>query len=242
MFGRLKFFFKRLKSLRVEPEFRRARLWTNIELKKIAHNFTGTVINVSGWADEDKCGAVYRDYFVNAEEYFVSNLGGGAQKRMQKILPDSIPIDLSQPIESKHFQAYDCVFSHTVLEHVFNIFQAVKNLCDMSRELIIVIVPFVQRVHFQPGSFLDFWRFTPFCIEQIFGLSGFEPVYRKGINIPGTSLYYFYVFSKKNSEKWLALFGPIERLENLPKGEDIYTIDRLKGYLKYVWFRQKKFD
>ena len=96
MFGRLKFFFKRLKSLRVEPEFRRARLWTNIELKKIAHNFTGTVINVSGWADEDKCGAVYRDYFVNAEEYFVSNLGGGAQEGMQKILPDSIPTLVNQ--------------------------------------------------------------------------------------------------------------------------------------------------
>ena len=107
---RLRVFFNRLGFLKAnEPVFRRARLWSNIELAKIAPHFKGRVINVSGWADEDKFGDVYRNYFKGADEYLVSNLGGGRQTGMQITLEDSLDIDLNTPLPGGHFQAYDCV-------------------------------------------------------------------------------------------------------------------------------------
>ena len=71
-----------------DPKYRRARIWSNKELKKIAPKFSGDVINVSGWVDEDKEGKIYREYFVNANTYTISNLGGGAQKGKKLSIDD----------------------------------------------------------------------------------------------------------------------------------------------------------
>lgn len=240
---RIQTLLKRIKFLRNDPLFRRPRLWSNLELKKIAPHFRGSIINVSGWADEDKFGDAYCNYFVNAQKYIVSNLGGGLQKGIYRTLEDSVNIDLNIPLGKEHYQAYDCVFLHTVFEHVFNIFQAVKNACEMSRDSIIIIVPFVQAVHWErdnPNGYSDYWRFTPFCIEKLFQEYGFTTIYRNGLDIPGSSLYYLYVLSK-HPENYSELLAPLKRIEELPLGSDIYTTARMKNMLKYLWFRQNDF-
>lgn len=238
---RLSVFLDRFRFLRAnEPVFRRARLWSNIEIARIAPRFKGRVINVSGWADEDKFGDVYRNYFKGADEYLVSNLGGGRQTGMERTLEDSLDIDLNAPLSERHFQAYDCVFTHTVFEHVFNIFQAAKNICDMSRDSIIFIVPFVQSVHYEEGGYSDYWRMTPFCIERLFCEHGFKPVYRKGVDLPGSSIYYLYVLSK-HPERHAGSFE-LSGFKDLPLGDDIYTARRIRRFLKYLWFRQDEFD
>lgn len=213
---------KQRKSLfRYEPRFRRARVWSNIELRKIAPYFKGDVINVSGWADEDKTGGTYRDYFVNATTYRISNKEGGSQKGKKLYLPNTLAIDLESPVSEEHVQAYNCVFVHTVLEHVFNIFQAVENLCKMSRDAIICITPFIQVIHNTP-EYQDYWRFTPFCLERLFAQHGFSTVYASGgPNISGTSLYYLWVGSK-NPGKWAGVFGLPPKPSELPNGGVIY--------------------
>ena len=213
---------KRSKYLfQYEPIFRRARVWSNIELRKIAAYFKGDIINVSGWADEDKIGGTYREYFVNATTYHISNKEGGSQTGKKLSLPDSLTIDLERPISKEHIQKYDCVFTHTVLEHIFNIFQAVDNLCQMSRDAVICVVPFIQPVH-QSTGYLDYWRFTPFCLEKLFSERGFHTVYASGgPNLKGTSLYYLWVVSK-HPDKWTEVFGPVAKLSELPDGNAMY--------------------
>jgi len=64
--------FKR-KILFEDRKFRIPRIWSNSELRKFAHLFTGKVINVSAWKDLDKEGNRYKNYFINASEYWISN-------------------------------------------------------------------------------------------------------------------------------------------------------------------------
>jgi len=235
------------KSLfRYEPKFRRARVWSNIELKKIAPYFKGAIINLSGWADEDKTGGTYREYFVNASNYYISNKEGGAQKGKKLRLSDSLAIDLEFPVSKEHIQAYDCDFVHTVLEHVFNIFQAVENLCQMSRDAIICVVPFVQIIH-QSSDYTDYWRFTPDALERLFNQHGFKTVYAcGGPNLEATSLYYLWVVSKKPG-KWGKIFGASPQLSELPDGEYIYKplTERMRTLLRLLlsslWRRAERY-
>lgn len=197
--------------------------------------FKGDIINVSGWADEDKTGNTYREYFVNATTYHISNREGGPQKGKKLYLPDSLPIDLEYPISKEHVQAYDCVFIHTVLEHIFNIFQAVENLCKMSRDVIICVVPFIQIIH-SSSDYQDFWRFTPACLEKLFAQHGFKPIYTSGgPNLKGTSLYYLWVVSK-NPDKWSKVFAPPPQISRLPNGDLIYDTltlgERIRAVLR----------
>ena len=218
-----------------EPKFRRARGWSNTELKKITHYLTGEVINISGWADEDKTGGTYHEYFVNATSYCISNKEGGAQKGEKLSLPDSLAIDLEFPVSEEHIQAYDCVFAHTVLEHVFDVFQAVENLCKMSRDVIICVLPFVQIIHKSSG-YMDYWRFTPFAIERLFARHGFETVYaRGGPNLGSTSLYYLWVVSK-TPDKWAEIFTVAPEFSELPDGDFIYKTltERIRTILRFI--------
>lgn len=79
------------------------------------------------------------------------------------IVGDVTTIDLKQK--------FDVVFTHTVLEHIFNIFIAIKNLCMLSRDVIITVIPFIQPVHIcnsKTNSCFDYWRFTPYCLDALF--------------------------------------------------------------------------
>ena len=69
---------------------------------------------------------------------------------------------------------FDVVFNHTTLEHVFDVFKAFENLCDLSSDVIIVVVPFLQEQH---GAYGDYWRFTPWAVKRLFQRFGVTPAY-----------------------------------------------------------------
>lgn len=152
-----------MKPWLAEPRFRAARVWSNRVLASLAPLFHGSVVNVSAWRDEDKEGRHYRDYFTHATEYWLTNWRSDA-RGYQGHLENEIYLDLEQPLPEALQQRFDVVFNHTTLEHVFDVFGAFHNLCQMSRDALIVVVPFLQEQH---GDYGDYWRFTP---EALFRL------------------------------------------------------------------------
>jgi len=162
----------RWKEFFSERRYRRARLWSNRALHKYAKLFKGEIANISGWKDSDKAGAYYKDYFINAEKYFITNHGNHAKNSTNN---EQIFLDLEKPLPPELIKRFDVVFNHTVLEHVFNINVAFQDLCDLAREAVILIVPFVQIQH-ATGSYSDYWRFTPLCIERLFKLNKYTLV------------------------------------------------------------------
>lgn len=151
-------------SLMAEPRFRAARIWSNRVLAQIAPSLHGAIVNVSAWRDEDKEGKRYRDYFVGADEYWLTNWRSDA-RGFQGNLANEIFLDLEQPLPETLVGRFDVVFNHTTLEHVFDIFTAFHNLCCLSRDVVILVVPFLQEQH---GEYGDYWRFTPFALEKLF--------------------------------------------------------------------------
>jgi hypothetical protein len=178
----------------VDRKFRVPRIWSNRELKKIAPLCRGNIINVSAWQDEDKEGTVYRKYFTNAESYMISNYK--TEARGFQGVENEFFLDLTADLSPDLVQKFDVVFNHTTLEHVFEIDKAFYNLCSLSKDLVIIVVPFMQEMH---GAYGDFWRFTPLCVERLFEKNGMEMIYCNFNNEPNTSVYIFAVGSKKPS-------------------------------------------
>lgn len=151
--------------------WRTPRVWSNRELAKVAPLLAGDVVNVSAWRDEDKEGRHYRDYFPNARTYSITNYK--AEARGFQGMADEIFLDLSQPLPDALLGRFDVVLSHTTLEHIYEVHQAFSNLCAMSRDAVVVVLPFVQEQH---GEYGDFWRFTPDCVARMFRDQGFTPI------------------------------------------------------------------
>lgn len=177
----------------VDRKFRRARLWSNVELRKFASKFGGDVVNVSGWRDEDKEGGVYEQYFSLAKTYYVTNYKSEA-RGFQGDREKEIFLDLTQPCPLELVEKFDVIFNHTVLEHVFEVDQAFTNLCLMSRDLVVVVVPFIQEQHADYG---DFWRFTPQAVDRLFKKNGLETIYLSYNDESDASIYIFAIGSKK---------------------------------------------
>lgn len=236
--------------MKYEGIFRGPRLWSNKELKKIAHLFQGSVVNVSAWRDLDKsiksygeyirgdcnAGVPYRSYFVNAEKYSITNYPkdagkGGPEAKTAADGPyeSMIDLDLEEELPRDLVGKFDVVLSHTVLEHVFNVNKAFANLCSMSQDIVILVVPFVQMVHDFNGNYRDYWRFTPFALDRLFEANGYTVLYRAGSDLCQTSLYYFYVASRK-PDNWSEHFHPEpleSQLENLNTGGRVFPLARL---------------
>lgn len=164
----------------------RPRDWSNAELRKFAPLFDGAVINVSGWRDEDKTGGHYRDYFPAAKSYGVSNYRGesgitGTANEVFIDLEDELPPELAGQ--------YQVAFNHTVLEHVFDIKKAIANICALSHDTVILVTPFLQQVHYIEGSFGDWWRPTPMCIERLLEEHGFQVIYQSSNDNPWYVVY-----------------------------------------------------
>jgi hypothetical protein len=169
-----------------------SRTWSNQELRRFAPLFKGDILNVSGWKDEDKEGSRYADYFPGKSSYAVSNIPGA---RGLSGLTDEIFLDLQQDLPPLYNKKYDVVLSHTVLEHVFDTKTAVRNLCGLSKNIVIGVVPFVQVEHFEEDSYLDYWRFTRFGIRKLFQNEGFEVIYISANYNPVHPIYYFFIAS-----------------------------------------------
>lgn len=158
--------------VRARPDWS-PRQWSNRELLKLAGFFTGDIINVGAWRDEDKEGDFYKSYFSNAKTYVKANYSG---EDGLVNLPDELFLDLSVPL-SQDIGSYDLVFSHTVLEHVHPLSIAFDNICNLSRDSVLAVVPFIQCFHGRDGSYGDYTRFTPMLLEELFRERGFEIVY-----------------------------------------------------------------
>jgi hypothetical protein len=207
----------------IDRKFRLARVWSNNELKKFSSLFSGKVINVSAGENIDKQGSTYDQYFNTADEFWTSNYNPGSYRGYQG-KENEILLDLTTPIENKLIGSFDVVFNHTTLEHVFDVFTAFKNLCLLSKDIVIIVVPFAQEQHENEG-YLDYWRFTPTCIRKLFEVNNYEVLYESANNDFNAATYLFYVASK-TPDKWL---GKFPKQDKITKAADwIGTIQEKK--------------
>jgi hypothetical protein len=186
----------------MDNKFRKPRVWSNKILKELAHYFKGDIVNISGWRDEDKEGKKYRDYFTNLDSYSISNFVSEA-RGFQGNLENEFFLDLQIPLDDEYKDRFDVVFNHTVLEHVFEVNQAFENLCSISKDIVIIVVPFLQEQHADYG---DFWRFTPLTMEKLFKKYKKDMIYLNYNDHPGESIYVFAIGSSEPS-KWKEIIG-----------------------------------
>ncbi|OWY69447.1 hypothetical protein B7486_20540 [cyanobacterium TDX16] len=181
----------------MDRKFRIARVWSNRELRKLAPLFKGDVVNISAWDDRDKEGSYYQDYFTQKERYYFTNYSGerGWQGKENEYF-----LDLTQELPSELQQRFDVVFNHTTLEHVFDVRKAFQNLCLVSKDIVIVVVPFCQKQHGK-DMYCDFWRFTPTCLRYLFKENNFEVIYEAQSQHKNAAIYLLFVGSRY-SEKW----------------------------------------
>ncbi len=175
-------------------KFRRPRVWSNGELKKFAHLFTGHVINTSAGQDVDKVGGQYRDYFFNANNYSISNY-----QLNEPALGNEIFLDLEKEISNDLSGKFDVAFSHTTLEHIFECRTAFKNLCLISKDVVIVVVPYLQQIH--GISYKDYWRFTPWTMQKLYEENGLYMQYCSANGEDKSSIYLFCI-GYRDKAKW----------------------------------------
>jgi hypothetical protein len=118
---------------------------------------------------------------------------------------------------------FDVVYNHTTLEHIYDIRKAVSALCQLSGDIVIVIVPFMQMVHWEPESYQDYWRPTPFALVNMFAENGFDIIYLSFNDNPVYDVYLFCI-ATRNPDKWSSSF-PIQ--------EEIMSL----GVPGYSWFK-----
>jgi hypothetical protein len=170
------------------------RCWSNKILRKLGPLLRGDVINVSGWQDSDKEGGRYRDYFPNASSYTVSNYGGDRGTADPET--GGLRLDLEGPVPPGLERRFDVVFNHTTLEHVFEVRAAFRNLCRLSKDIVVVVVPFAQEMHCAP-SFGDYWRFTPMALRRLFAENGLEVVLESRSRYANAGVYLLFVGSRQ---------------------------------------------
>jgi hypothetical protein len=143
------------------------RAWSNAELRRFGQLFTGDIVNVSGWKDGDKEGGKYRDYFPRAQSYSITNFS--TKHRGFQGTDGEIFLDLSVPLRDELAGRFDVVFNHTVLEHIYECQVAFSNLCKMTRDVVVIVLPFLQPYHSPYG---DYWRFSPLAVSRMFEDNG----------------------------------------------------------------------
>lgn len=184
----------------IDRVHRLPRIWSNREIRKFAHLFRGKVANVSGWKDVDKEGNRYREYFANATEYTITNYkpeARGLQGHEGEIF-----LDLEKDLPADLAQRFDVVFNHTTLEHIYDVGTAFANLCAMSKDIVIIVLPFVQQYH---GEYGDYWRFSPLVIKTMFEKNGFELLYQS-FNSDRMSSVYVFSIASRHPENWRSHF------------------------------------
>ena len=179
------------------------RIWSNSELRKFGYLFDGEICNVSGWEDSarDNTGRHYKDFFPNAKTYSITNFVG-CRGEFDKSKKSHINLDLEKDLNKSLINKFDVVFNHTTLEHVYNVEKAIKNLSLMTKDIVIVVVPFIQEQHYEKGSYGDYWRFTQTTLYKLFKKNEIYPVYiSANDNQPWYPTYIFFIGSKK-IKKW----------------------------------------
>jgi hypothetical protein len=193
------------------------RRWSNRVLRQVAVHCGGRVLNCSGWRDEDKEGGHYRDYFPAATEYRVSNHGG---HQGQSETENEIPLDLEAPLPPDLEGRFEAVLSHNVLEHVFDLNRAMDNLCLLTTDLLIVIVPFAGAYH-TGQNFDDYWRISISALDKMMAARGLSMVFADYSAVPNQIICVLVVGSRR-PERWLETFGAIPRRDPHLLGDILY--------------------
>lgn len=194
------------------------RRWSNAELRKWGPLFTGSVVNVSAWKDLDKEGGRYRDYFPNASEYAMTNYWGSEVPNDGH--PDAIFLDLEADLPPEMRGRFDVVLAHTVLEHVFDFNRAFENLASLTRDILIVVLPFAQDEHYGGDLFGDYWRVTPLCLKRMSEKNGLKLVHVTSNDNPWYPIYLLGIASR-NPDRWRGIFPPIDWQRRI--GREVYV-------------------
>lgn len=183
----------------VDRAFRLPRMWSNRELVKFAELFHGDVVNVSAGDDIDKEGHHYIDYFSKCRSYSTTNWCPGAHRGYQA-RDGEILLNLCEPLPQELEGRFDAVFNHTTLEHLPDVGQAMQNLCQLSRDVVILVVPFLQTQH-ETSGYLDYWRFTPTALRYLFEKHGYTVIYETANDDRDASIYIFQI-ATRNPDRW----------------------------------------
>jgi hypothetical protein len=195
----------------IDNKFRKPRIWSNEELQEFSHDLKGKIVNVSGWKDIDKQGKRYKEYFSQAQEYWITNYISEA-RGFQGNLENEIFLDLSKPLAKELHGQFDVVLNHTVLEHIFEVNMAFENICLLSNDLVTIVVPFLQEQHTKYG---DYWRFSPQAIDKLFLKNKLKTIYLNYNDNRKTSIYVFAIGSK-NPDRWSSIINhPNNKIQNI---------------------------
>ena len=194
----------------MDRQFRVARVWSNTELRKFSPHVFGRVINVSAANDEDKEGGHYADYFGKADSYVISNFALGSDRGYRE-RPGELLIDLEGQVPTGLQRHFNTVFNHTTLEHVFDVRTAFSNLCALTNDLLLLVVPCAQAQH-DAQDFADYWRFMPTGMRRLFGENGLTVIYEAANNHRNAATYLFFAGSRQ-PERWVKHLGPVQPLQ-----------------------------
>lgn len=186
-------------NLTVDRQFRLARHWSNRELQKVAPLFAGNIVNVSAGENIDKEGSTYDQYFPNKSSFSLTNYAPGDFRGFEGRQNEYL-VDLSQELPAELEARFDVALNHTVLEHVFDVQKAFRNLSRLSKDIVIVVVPFAQVQHDSPG-YEDYWRLCPAGLRYLFQENGLEVIYEAGNSNVNAAVYLFFVGSR-HPERW----------------------------------------
>lgn len=186
----------------LDRQFRLPRIWSNRELRRLGPLFTGRIVNVSAGEDTDKEGNTYRSYFPNSDSWHITNYSPGSYRGYSG-RDNEILLDLTAEFPEEFRSQFDVVINHTTLEHIFDVEKAFKNICNLTRDIAIIIVPFCQSQH-ETSDFLDYWRFTPSCLRELFRRNCMEVVYESESPYRDAGVYLLMIGSKSPG-KWYSL-------------------------------------
>ena len=72
----------------------------------------------------------------------------GTEGSNNKKLKSQYNLDLEKKLDKSLINKFDVVFNHTTLEHIYDVELAIKNLSLMTKDIVIVVVSFIQEQHF----------------------------------------------------------------------------------------------
>ena len=194
-------YIRYVNELFIDRVHRLPRIWSNKELRKFQHLFHGDIANISAWNDFDKENKHYRNYFTNAKSYTITNYK--AKARGFQGLENEIFLDLEQELPNDLQEKFDVVYNHTTLEHIYSVHKAFANLCALSKDIVILVVPFLQQYHSDYG---DYWRFTPLTVKKLFEENKYKLLYLNFNNHKKASVYIFAIATRQE-EKWEKKFN-----------------------------------
>ena len=131
---------------------------------------------------------------------------------------------------------FDVAFNHTTLEHIFEVRRAFQNLCELSRDIVIIVVPFSQHQH-ESVSYSDYWRFTPTCLRMLFAENGMEVVYEAESDLRRSAIYLLAVGSREAS-RWRGVLPPLRPVNHAGSWIGYSRTNQLYAKVNASWIRR----